>query len=100
MFLMSLESEDLEIAKLLRGGNIYKHPYALQYAARYGKLEIVKLLIEHGADIHADDDYALGKAAEFGHLEIVKFLFECGANIHADDDEAVSTRQHDVVAWK
>jgi ankyrin repeat protein len=39
-----------------------------------GNLELVKLLLEHGADVHADDDRALRNAYYFDHLEIVKYL--------------------------
>ena len=39
-----------------------------------GRLEVVKYLIENGADIHAEDDYALKYSAINGHLEIVKYL--------------------------
>lgn len=55
-------------------------------AALYGKLEIVKYLIQCGADV----DYTLGytqytalhNASINGHLEIVKFLVESGANVN------------------
>ena len=52
-------------------------------------LEVVKFLLEKGANIHAQDDYALRSATENHHLEIVKFLLEKGANIHAQDDDAL-----------
>jgi len=39
--------------------------------AKNGYLEIVRLLVESGADIHADNDYALRKAAKKGYLELV-----------------------------
>ena len=32
---------------------------ALRWASRYGHAEIVRVLLEHGANVHADDDYAL-----------------------------------------
>jgi len=46
----------------------------LCWAAERGHLEVVKYLIENGANIHAADDYALRWAAYNGHLEIVKYL--------------------------
>jgi ankyrin repeat protein len=54
-------------------------------AAGEGHLEIVKLLLEHGADVNAKTAYetALHLAAEKGHLEIVKFLLEHGADVNA-----------------
>ena len=54
-----------------------------------GNLEIVKYLVDHGADVNAveNDDHkwsALIMAAEKGHLDIVKYLVEHGANIEYD----------------
>jgi len=61
----------------------------LQFAAGEGRLEAVKFLVEQGADIHADNDCALQRAACQGHLSIVKYLVEQGADIHADNDYAL-----------
>ena len=41
---------------------------------------------EHGADVHANDDYALRWAARFGHVNTVKVLLDKGAYVHAEDD--------------
>jgi ankyrin repeat protein len=58
---------------------------ALHLAAGEGHLEIVKLLLEHGADVNAKTAYetALHLAAGEGHLEIVKLLLEHGADVNA-----------------
>ena len=42
----------------------------------------MKLLLEKGANVHADDDLALRWASEFGHHAVVKLLLEKGANVH------------------
>jgi len=55
-------------------------------AAKNGHLDVVKHLVENGADVHAAGDEALGWAAESGHLDVVKYLIENGADVHADDD--------------
>jgi len=69
------------------GANIHgDNDYALCSAAENDHLDIVKYLHENGANIHADNDYALRLSAENGYLEIVKYLVENGANIHATDD--------------
>jgi ankyrin repeat protein len=59
---------------------------ALRYSAGNGHLYIVQYLVEHGADIHADNDCALRLSAANGHLETVKYLVEHGADIHAEMD--------------
>jgi len=48
----------------------------LRKAAKYGHTEVVKLLLEQGADVHADNDWALVWAADNGHKEVVKLLLE------------------------
>jgi hypothetical protein len=50
-----------------------RNSYPLQWAARYGYIEIVKLLIPV-SDPKDDDSLALRWAAEYNHIEIVKLL--------------------------
>ena len=52
-------------------------------------MEIVKLLIQNDANIHANNDYSLRLASQQGHLGIVKFLIQNGANIHSINDYAI-----------
>lgn len=55
----------------------------LMYAAQAGKLEMVKLLIERGADVNVKSTYdrtALMLAAYGGHTEIVQALLGAGAD--------------------
>jgi ankyrin repeat protein len=52
----------------------------LGIAARNGRLDLVKNLIEQGADLHARDEYALILAGINGHLGLVKYLVEQGAD--------------------
>jgi len=67
-----------------------ENDYVLRWASDNGHLEVVKFLIEQGADIHADDDASLRWASYYGHLPVVQYLVEQGADIHADDDGALS----------
>ena len=75
----------LELVKYLikeQGANIIlDENKALRTASCYGHLEIVKYLIENGADVHSFNDQALRYASGYGHLEIVKYLIENGADI-------------------
>ena len=50
----------------------------------------MKYLVEQGADIHADDDCALRWACDFGYLEIVKFLIELGADCYTYDKKFIA----------
>lgn len=63
---------------------------ALRAAAWGGHEDIVKALLQHGADVNRTDDEgrtALIAAAYMGHSEIVEHLLDFGAEIdHADND--------------
>lgn len=53
-------------------------------------LEVVKYLIENGADINAKDsngDNLLMIALEYRELDIVKYLLEKGANVNIKNNE-------------
>jgi len=55
---------------------------ALMRASRYGEVEVVKLLIEAGAD---NGYTALMEASDNNYVEVVKLLIENGANINVKD---------------
>ena len=46
----------------------------LKYACQYGKINIVKYLIEKEVDFHIYIDYALIWACQNGHLNVVNYL--------------------------
>lgn len=58
----------------------------LSVASRDGNLEIVKLLVEHGAAVDAgkeqEDRTPLMAASGQGHVEVVKYLIAQGANVN------------------
>ncbi|HMV41400.1 MAG TPA: ankyrin repeat domain-containing protein [Leptospiraceae bacterium] len=68
----------------------------IMWAAARGKKELVKLLIDHGAEVNAKDDWkgnmtkpdgtegwtALLFAADSDHEEVVKILIEKGADVN------------------
>ena len=68
---------------------MYMLKMIMQCASKNGYLDVVKFLVNKGANIHADDDGSIRLASISGHLDIVKFLVSEGANIHARDDGAV-----------
>lgn len=57
----------------------------MSWAAEHGHLEIVKLLVEHGADVNGavlNGGTALTAACEWGgHVEVVKYLISEGADL-------------------
>ena len=62
-----------------------KDTSALYRAATIGHVEIVKMLIEHGADVNAMNSGTAGYTALFiasnhGHLDVTRTLLEAGAN--------------------
>jgi len=55
---------------------------ALDEASRRGYTEIVRLLLESGADVNTHGIYALDEASGGGHTEIVRLLLESGADVN------------------
>lgn len=58
---------------------------ALHYGARNGHLEIVRYLIENGAEVDLpgmNDGTALSSAVGFGHKKVVDYLLSIGANVN------------------
>ena len=72
-----------------------KENSALKSASEHGNLEVVKYLVEQGADIHEEDDMVLQLASENGHRKVVEYLIEKGANIHANNDWALMVASRD-----
>lgn len=57
-------------------------PYALGYAARFGSLEVMQLLLEHGANSQ-EKARALQAVAQDGMLEAARLLLMSGADVNA-----------------
>jgi hypothetical protein len=62
---------------------------ALKWAACCGQIETVRLLIARGANIHADNNKSLRFAAVNGYTEVARLLLTHGADIHAEEDDAL-----------
>lgn len=88
-FQLAAEKGHAEVVRFLlqHGADVHAQDYeALRLGASNGHLEVVRLLVEHGANVHADDDWPLRWAVSNGHLEVVRLLLEHGADINALDD--------------
>jgi len=80
---------DPKIIQMLldNGANVHaNNDNALISAVEEGHTEIVKLLLAAGGNVHACVDNPLRSAAVLGHTEIVKLLLEAGADVHANND--------------
>jgi len=56
----------------------------LREASGQGHADLVALLLEHGADVHADNEYALRVASDNAHADVVALLLEHGAKAEAE----------------
>ena len=69
----------------------YQNTTPLQYIARLGDIELVRILLDAGADVNApptgsvgqDKHTALQAAAKGGNLELVQILLDAGADVNA-----------------
>ncbi|HZD94580.1 MAG TPA: ankyrin repeat domain-containing protein, partial [Candidatus Sulfotelmatobacter sp.] len=87
---------------IVRAGNAeadYPGWTGLHSAAQGGHLEVVKLLLQHGADPNAreagDNTYPLHWAAASRHLEIVRALLDAGGDAHGIGD----VHELDAIGW-
>ncbi|KAI5468000.1 ankyrin repeat-containing domain protein [Mariannaea sp. PMI_226] len=55
---------------------------ALTASAYDGTVSILKMLVQHGANVNAPEGYALQIAAANGHIDIVRVLLDYGANVN------------------
>lgn len=65
----------------------------LESAISAGNLEIVKILLNKGANIHQGREYPLTAAAKEGYQDIVKFLLDNGANVNGRESDTIDPVQ-------
>jgi hypothetical protein len=63
-----------EVKRQLRKGHVDDIDYALGIASFEGDLDIVKLLLDNGANIYADEDYPIRYAIQNRHQEVIDYL--------------------------
>lgn len=67
---------------------------SLQAASTQGHGDVVRLLLDHGANVHKDQDKALVLAVQHGHPDVVKLLIASGADINSGHGGALFTSLH------
>jgi len=58
----------------------------LHLASRYGHVDLARMLVEHGADVSAQEEdgwTALHWASDYGHVDLAQMLVEHGADVSA-----------------
>jgi ankyrin repeat protein len=88
---LSSENGHLEVVKYLveNGADNINNP--LRVSSENEHLSVVKYLVEKGADIHISDDYPLRVSVDNGNIDMVKFFISSGANLDASKGEALLT---------
>ena len=81
----------LDIVKYLieQGANINVNEQTICLTLEHGHFDVVEYLIEHGANIHVWRENVLRYASKYGHFDVVKYLVGQGADIHDLDDYAL-----------
>ncbi len=86
-----LTGDPSQVAVDFHPSSIHSHGMPLVIAATGGKLDMVRLLLEHGADVNgqlpgrefADKGLALLHSFTNGHLDVVHLLLDHGADVDA-----------------
>jgi ankyrin repeat protein len=87
---MAINGKNYELIKVLieYGANVnIDNGLPLKHMSWDGNIEIVDLLLKAGADVHVDNDIPLRNAFSCGHVKVVELLLNFGANIHIFVDE-------------
>lgn len=64
---------------------------ALELSVKHNHASVVTVLLRANVDIHADNDYALRLSMQFRYLEIMKVLLEYGANVQCNNRQILKT---------
>ena len=82
----ALKRASLEVNEFIGTDNRSRYSAPIHIAAEEGQLEILRFLIENGADVNSQDKYEkstpLILAAREGHLACLELLIASGANLH------------------
>ena len=73
----------------------------INWAAQEGYTNIIRLLVQFGADVEGGDPKmpALYNAAGEGNLSVVATLIECGADVNSGNKQRLGTALSNAAAW-
>lgn len=66
---------------------------AWMYAIQNGHTDVVKMLLDQGANVDLQDEYgvtALMWASKYGHTKVVKMLLDNGVNVYHQNKDGIS----------
>ena len=94
-FLSALEGDIHRLSKLLKKINVdvvdSSGYSSLHYASRAGRLDIVKCLVENGANVNlltrGNQSSPLHRASQQGHADVVEYLLKNGAIVTLKDSD-------------
>lgn len=69
--------------------DISNHLDKLYLIVSTGRIDLVKLFVEAGADIHHEELYVLLNVIMTGDVTIMEYLIECGIDIHLNSENAL-----------
>lgn len=73
--------------------------WVAEWACKDNHLDIIKHLVENGFEIHGDANSAISEASSYGQLEIVKYLIDNGADVTCSLECASSYGQSNIVEF-
>ena len=86
-----------------QGANVNAKSVPLKYAILWRNNDVVKLLLDHGANVNARDKFGrttLSYAIRLGNLETIKLLLQAGASVNARDKYEGQTALMWAVWWR
>jgi ankyrin repeat protein len=72
---------------------------AFRNAVHLGRLEQARILLENGADIHAEEDDAIISSVEVEDIKMLELLVSFGADPHMNNDYLFRICSPDIGSW-
>ncbi len=88
---ITIECGNVKILKHLArlGENVTSHKHLL-FAMEFDCPEMIKFMVDNGADIRADYDICMTLACRYGHIHVIAYLESQGMDIHMRNNELLA----------